>query len=252
MVKFAASLNMMFDTNPFEDRVEQAAEAGFDGIEVIGWDRNVTTLSELCDRYDITFTYLSGERPPLTDPNRIDAAVESIKESIHLASKVDASKLNVASGSAQPELELETQQKAVIETLHRVAPTAEAADVTIVFEALNSRDSPGQFITTVDEAAAVVSMVDSPSVRLLFDIYHEQISHGDIIRSLRNHANLIEHIQIADNPGRHEPGTGELNYETILAAVQEIGYDGFVGCEFYPTVAPGDALNSIKSFVATE
>lgn len=251
MARFSASLNMIFEDGSFENRVEKAAAAGFEGIEVIGWDRGIESISDRCESADIRLAYISGERPPLTDPNGIEAAAQSIRESIEIASRVGRPKVNVASGPRSVDHSDEAQRSAIVEVLDCVSSDAEDAGVTLVLEGINSKvDSPNQYLTTSQRASEIVREVGSPNVRLLFDFYHEQIGSGDVIRSFKRHTDVVGHVQIADNPGRHEPGTGELNYRSILSAVMESGYDGFIGCEFYPTIAPESVRTDLDSMVS--
>ncbi|MFB6217677.1 MAG: hydroxypyruvate isomerase family protein [Halobacteriaceae archaeon] len=249
-MELTAYLNLLFDSGSFVERVDRVAEAGYDGVEFFGWDRDAAAIADRCADHGLDLAYMSGERPPLTDPDRADEAVESAESSIDLAAEVGCADLNVKAGPAQPALDSATQRRAVVDTLRRVAPAAEAAGVTLVLEPLNTRvDHPGHFTTTAAEGAELVAAVESPAVKLLFDCYHEQIAHGDVIRSFREHREHVGHVHVADNPGRHEPGTGELNYGNVLAAIRDAGYEGYVGCEFTPTGDPLDALADVKSLV---
>jgi len=250
MVELTAYLNLLFDEGSFVERVDRVAEAGYDGVEPFGWDHDVEAIAERCDEHGLDLAYMSGERPPLTDPERTEEAIRSVEETLAVAGRVGCRDLNVKSGPAQPGLDPAAQRENVREVLREVAPAAEDAGVTLVLEPLNTRvDHPGHFTTTAAEGAELVAAVDSPRVKLLFDCYHEQIMHGDVIRSFREHVGHVGHVHVADNPGRHEPGTGELNYANVLDAIRETGYDGYVGCEFRPTGDPMTALEDVKAMV---
>lgn len=250
MVELSAYLNLLFDSGSFPERVDRVAAAGYDGVEYFGWDHDAAAIADRCGEHGLELVYISGERPPLNDPDAVGEAVESVERSIAVAERVGCRTLNVKSGPTQPELDAPTQRQQVVETLRAVAPAAEAAGVTLVLEPLNTRvDHPGHFTTTAAEGADIVAAVDSPAVKLLFDCYHEQIMHGDVTRSFREHVEHVGHVHIADNPGRNEPGTGELNYATIVDAIRETGYDGYVGCEFTPTGDPEAALADVRELV---
>jgi hydroxypyruvate isomerase len=236
MIQLTGYLNLLFEDTSFPERVDQVADAGLDGIEAYGFDLDHQAIGRRCEKRDLDWVYLSGVRPDFTDPDNHDAALESIEESLELATTHDIQNLNVKAGSIQEDIDEDSQRDGVIEILSEAAPMAEEAGVTLVLEPLNTRvDHPGHFTTTAAEGAEIVRAVDSPNVKLLFDFYHEQIMHGDVIRSFREHLDAIGHVHIADNPGRHQPGTGEVNYGNVLSAVDESDYEGFVGCEFTPT-----------------
>jgi hydroxypyruvate isomerase len=236
MFGLSAYLNLLFDEGSLPERVERVAAAGYDGFEVYGFDQDLEAVAEARDEHGLEWVYLSGGRPDFTDPAAHDAAVESIEASLALAQEYDIHSLNVKSGAVQEGVDAETQRESVISVLREAAPVAEDAGVTLVLEPLNTRvDHPEQFTTTAGEGAEIVRAVDSPNVRLLFDFYHEQIMHGDVIRSFREAVDVVGHVHLADNPGRHQPGTGEINYGSVFDAIAETGYEGFVGCEFTPT-----------------
>lgn len=237
---------MLFDGNPSPAHVDRVAEAGFDGIELYGFDANVEAIAERCDERGVAFVYMSGARPPLNRPDRFDDVVANITETIALAERVGCQNLNVKAGRIQDDLDEKRQRENVASVLREVAPVAESADITLVLEPLNLRDHPGHLITSAAEGAELIKAVDSPSVKLLYDFYHEQITSGDVIRSFQNHLDLIGHTHIADTPGRHEPGTGELHYGNIFDAIAEVGYDGYVGCEFSPIGNPDTVMHDVR------
>ena len=250
MIALSAYLNMIFDDGTLAERVDHVADAGFDGVECYGWDLDFETIIGRTDARSLEFVYLSGSRPPSNDPNGIDEAVAQIHESIELAERVGCRNLNVKGGETLDGVSEANQRTAVVEVLERVAPAAEDAHVTLLLEPLNTRvDHPGHLVSSASEGIEILEVVDSPNVKLLYDIYHEQIMEGDVIRTFRKYVDRIGHIHVADNPGRHEPGTGELNYENIFAAVGDSDYDGYVGCEFTPTSNPDDALEHVQSLL---
>jgi hydroxypyruvate isomerase len=130
------------------------------------------------------------------------------------------------------------------ETLKKLAPRAEKAKVTLLLEALNTRvDHPGNFLSSTGLAAELVGSMASRWIKILYDIYHMQIMEGNLIDTLRNYIDLIRYIHVADVPGRHEPGTGEINFPNVMTALRELGYGGFVGFELSPLQEPGKAAS---------
>lgn len=233
MPSLTAYLNMVFREGSMVDRVDRVAAVGYEGIDVFGVDRDLASIARRVRERDLTWAYLSGEQPPLTDPTTRDEAVEHLSRRVELAERYDIRTVNVKSGPQQKDLAPTAQREAVVDGLQAVAHRAEGTGVTLVLEPVNTKiDHPGHFTATAAAGAGLVRAVDHPSLRLLFDVYHEQIMQGDVIRSFREHVDLIGHVHIADNPGRHQPGTGELNYANVLRAIDESGYAGFVGCEF--------------------
>jgi hydroxypyruvate isomerase len=139
------------------------------------------------------------------------------------------------------------QRESIIEGLREAAPIAADADVRLVLEPLNRIDHPENFLYSSDEGFEIIRAVDSPHVRLLFNIYHQQISEGNLSMRLCENINLIGHVHVADVPGRHEPGTGEINYEHIFGLLREQGYRGYVGLEYIPLVDSGASLRAVRA-----
>ena len=182
----------------------------------------------------------------LTDPDEADDAVETIRESIAMAEQREIPTLIVTTGPDQDGLDREPQHENIVDVLSRVASDAEDAGVTLVLEPLNTEvDHPGYFLTHAEEGLEIVDEVGSPSVKLLYDVYHQQVTEGNIIETITENVDRIGHVHIADVPGRHEPGSGELNYGNVFAALDDAGYDGYVGCEFSPTGDPDDAMADV-------
>lgn len=237
--------------------IERAADAGADGVEFFDWESaDADALRAAADHgIEIYGTLAAGAGRTIMDPNALaladpdshEQAVADVERSIEAAADLGCATLIVTVGQNDETLDDATQQAAVVDALRAIAPTAETRGVTIVVEPLNTRvDHPGYFLPTTDAGVAVVDAVDSPHVKLLFDIYHQQITDGDVIRRLSRQIEHIGHIHVADNPGRHEPGTGELDYERIFTAIATLDYDGYVSGEFTPK---GDPDETARTFV---
>lgn len=257
MFEIAVSVPAVFGDRSLLDGIRATAELNVDGIEFFDWENN--DLDEIVAASDdagvsIAATLSAGagstiedcEVPALTDPIHADTAIEDIERSIDVCEAVDCPTLIVTVGPDQDGFDRSTQFESIVEGLSSVAPHAENAGVTIVVEPLNTRvDHPGYFLTSSQEAFDVVSTVDSPCVKVLFDIYHQQITEGDVTRRLTENVEHVGHVHIADNPGRAEPGTGELNYKNILYALDEADYEGYVGYEFMPNTDPAAAVRHV-------
>lgn len=143
------------------------------------------------------------------------------------------------------------QHNAIVRALRAVAGHAERTGVTLLVEPVNTRvDHPGIYLTSSYEGYAIVEAVDSPNVKLLYDVYHQQIAEGNLVANVREHVDQIGHVHVGDVPGRHEPGTGEINYPNVLQAFADAGYDGYVGCEFEPIGEPEDAIRAVGALLA--
>jgi hydroxypyruvate isomerase len=245
MVDLSVCVEMVYD-GPFPDRIERAAVAGADAIEFWDWREKDLDVIESAARdagLPIVGCTAGGV---LTDPDSTAETVETIRESIATADRLDCPTLIVTTGPDQDGLDRETQHANVVEVLSTVAPNAESAGVTLVVEPLNTAvDHPGYYLTTSDEGFDIVDAVGSPNVKLLYDIYHQQVTEGNITATLTEHIDQIGHIHIADVPGRHEPGTGELNFENLFRAIEDADYDRYVGCEFSPMGDPDEALQAV-------
>ncbi|ELZ61322.1 MULTISPECIES: hydroxypyruvate isomerase family protein [unclassified Haloferax] len=245
MVNVSVCVEMVYN-GPFPDRIRRAAEVGADAVEFWGWrEKDLDTVTTAVEDADIPLAACTAGGV-LTDPAVAEDAIDTIKESITTANRLGCSTLIVTTGPDQRGLDRNTQRQNIINVLSEVGPTAESVDVTLVVEPLNTAvDHPGYFLTTSYEGFEIIDAVRSPNVKLLYDLYHQQISEGNIIATLTNHINSIGHFHLADVPGRHQPGTGELNVENIFNAIDDTGYDGYVGCEFVPTGDPDQSVRDV-------
>ncbi len=249
-MKKSLCIEMFFTDAPFEERFRLAKEAGFDYIEFWSWmDKDILRIKELCHRYDLGVASFSGDRSlSLIDESQQKDYLRFVEESLDVAGSLGCANLVIHSNglgdggvvlNAYDHLSPGQKTKAMAETLMMLARRAEKAGVTLLLEALNTRaDHPGNFLTSTRQAAELVVSTGSRLIKILYDIYHMQIMEGNIIDTLRNHIDLIGYIHIADVPGRHEPGTGEINFPNVMTALRGLGYDGFVGFELSPLQDP--------------
>ncbi|WP_248910833.1 hydroxypyruvate isomerase family protein [Halocatena marina] len=240
-------LDTLFTDDPFVDRIDRCAELGVGGVEF--WEPSDRPLREVRERTatnDLAFVGMVGCTTGLTDPDARDHTVDELRSTIETATAVGCENLIVTSGPECESRGWQTQYDNVVDTLNTVAPAAEEAGVTLLLEPLNTAiDHPEAFLSRSKTGFDVVDELDSPRVRLLYDVYHQQITEGNIIDTMRTNLDRIGHVHVADVPGRNEPGTGELNYERIIGSLADAGYDGYIGCEFRATGSDSSAVESV-------
>jgi hydroxypyruvate isomerase len=253
-----ATLPAIFDCDRLE-AIERTAAAGLDGFEFYDWESaDLPAVTRAADEHGLDFAGTlaagaganidEGDRAFLSDPDCHDVAVEDLTRSIEAAADAGAATVISTVGPNVDTLPDDAQHRAIVSAYREIAPVAERHGVTVVVEPLNRRvDHPGYYLDSSFEAYEIVQAVDSPNVQVLFDVYHQQITEGDVIRNVREHVADIGHIHIADNPGRNEPGTGELAYERVFEAIADAGYEGYVGCEFSPTRDPDAVLAEVAT-----
>ena len=181
-----------------------------------------------------------------------DKTVKMFESHVELAKRLNCKRLVGLTGNLRTDIAVEQQTEHIVQCLKRLAPIAVDNDVIIVMEMLNTLvDHEGFFLTRTDQAVAILKEVACPNIKLLFDIYHQQITEGNVIRNIRENIEYIGHFHVADNPGRKEPGTGELNYTNIFNAIKETGYNGFVALECgHSRDNYEDTLNATLKFLA--
>lgn len=256
MPKFAANLTMLWtELDPYE-RFAAAARQGFRHIEMLfphelDGDRLVATLRE--HQLEMVLfdpapgNWAGGERGILCLPGREPEFMQSIHDAIILANRLGTKRLNALVGIVPPGISRETATEVATANLRAAAPLIEQAGLILMVESINAVDMPGYLLDTVDKAAALVHAAGSDSVRLQLDQYHVAMSGGVAIEALCHYAPLVRHVQIADVPGRHQPGTGEQPIEAFLDELDRIGYDGFVGLEYRPQGTTEESLTWLEA-----
>lgn len=229
--------------------------AGFRAFEFTDWHReDLETLTMTIRELGLTLNCINGNggvagpsnKSPLDSRHRREFIAE-VTASLAAVRKLNGRALIILTGNALPHLSRHRQRQNCIAALKEVAPLAHEANVILLLEPLNIRvDHPGYFLVHSDEAFEIIDQVNSPSVKLLFDVYHQQISEGNVIATITKNITRIGHFHIADVPGRHEPGTGEINYVNVLQAIVQSGYRGFIGLEFIPSRDDFLVLEQVK------
>lgn len=259
MPKFAANLSFMFTEVPFAERFARAAAAGFRGVEYLfpyEWPaHDIADALRAADLEQVLFNlpagdWAAGERGLACLPHRQGEFAESVELALDYAMQLECPRLHCLAGlrpAGHDEAELE---ETYIANLRYAADRLAGIGATVMIEPINSRiDMPGYWLDSIDRGFALLDKVDRQNVKLQYDIYHAQIIAGDLARTLEARLPRIGHIQIADNPGRHEPGTGEINYPYLFERLDRLGYDGWIGCEYKPQAATEAGLGWAAAYL---
>ena len=249
MVRLSVCVEMIFRELPFLDRIGAVAEAGFPAFEFWGW-RSKDIKAILERKQDCGLAISSFGVDPsarIVDYSTRNEFIKGVKDSVETAHKLECSRLIVTTGNEIKGVPRETQHQNIVKSLKEGARLVEKTDVILVLEPLNILvDHKGYYLYSSSEGIEILRQVDSPNVKLLYDIYHQQITEGNLIATITKNIGSIGHFHSADVPGRHEFGTGEVNYANVLRKIDELGYEGFVGLEFMPLKDSKEALEMVK------
>jgi hydroxypyruvate isomerase len=258
MPRFAANLTMLFTEVDFLDRFEAAAEAGFKGVEYLfPYDYDKQALADRLRQYGLTQAlhnlpagdWAGGERGVACLPDRVDEFRDGVFQAIEYATALECKQVNCLSGIAPDGVDETTVRRTFVSNLRFAADRLAQAGIRLVTEPLNTVDVPGFYLCHTDQALSVIEEVGSPNLGLQQDLYHMQIMEGDLARTVERNLGMIRHIQIADNPGRNEPGTGEINYPFLFDYLDRIGYEGWVGCEYAPLTTTQAGLGWVAPYL---
>jgi hydroxypyruvate isomerase len=194
----------------------------------------------------LVFDMLSGVKPGFADPDGTTEFIKAATIQMQAARTLGSPQINLKSGNRREDLPRSAQHAVSIDNLKRAADLAAANGVQIVVEPIDPLENPQMYLTSVSEAFDIVRAVGSPQVRVLYDFYHEQRAYGNLIEKLEQNFDLVGLVHIADVPGRHEPGTGEIDYPNIYRKLAQLGYDKFIAMEFYPTTDPVATLRKAR------
>lgn len=258
-MKTSACIETLFTEIPWEERFKAAKEAGFDYIEFWSWtDKNLDEIKRLAEEADIKISGFNGDSDfSLVDPSHKEQYIEFLKQSIEAAKKVGAESVTIHSNAlgdggvvVNHYIELSDTVKlcSMYDMLKEIAPLGEESGVLLNLEGLNiTTDHVGNFLKNTEMAAEMIRLIGSPKLKILYDVYHMQLNEGSICDTLTKYVDTIGHIHIADAPGRHEPGTGEINYKNVMKHLKSLGYEGKVGCELFPIDGTKKAVKAIMS-----
>jgi hydroxypyruvate isomerase len=255
--RFSANLSFLFGELPMLDRFEAAAAAGFRGVEyMFPYDYEIGALRARLREHrleQVLFNlpcgdFAAGERGLANDPGRVAEFRAGVAAAAAIAPELGCRRINCLAGIAVPGVPAERQRATLIENLRFAAAELERAGVTLMVEPLNRVETPGFAIGTSGEAVALIDEIGSANLRLQFDCYHAQRVEGNLIDTLHRLIDRIGHVQIADSPARHEPGTGEIAYDRVLPSLMAMGYDGWIGLEYKPSAGKGGSFDWIERY----
>ena len=257
MPQFSANLSFLYQDLPFLDRFAAAARDGFGAVEYLGPyaepKEKVADALKASSLRQALFNipsgdWAGGERGIACLPDRVQEFRDGVTLALDYAGALSCPQVNVISGLVPQGADLEMLEKVLVENLKYAAARCADAGVKLLIEPINLRDIPGFFLSTANHAERILDRVGSDNLYIQYDFYHMQIMQGDLIPTFARLKDKIAHVQIADNPGRNEPGTGEINYGFILSELDRLGYDGWVGCEYKPKAGTSEGLDWMSPY----
>lgn len=255
MPRFAANLSMLFCEVPFLDRFAAARRAGFPAVEfTFPYEHPPEEVARAARDAGVEVALFNmppgdwarGDRGMACDPGRAGEFREGVRKALEYARALSCARLHAMAGVRPAGVPEEALRAAYVESLRFAGAALAAHGMTLLVEGLNPRDVPGYYLVRSAEAFARMDEAAVPNLRYQYDVYHMQIVEGDLAPTLERHLARIGHVQIADTPGRHEPGTGEINYRFLLRHLDRIGYPGLVGCEYRPRAGTEAGLGWMK------
>ncbi len=262
MPKFAANLTMMFNEVPFLERFDKAAAAGFKAVEFLfPYDYTVEQLQDALGRNQLQLVlhnlpagnWGGGDRGIACDPERVQEYRGGIEKAISYATALGVKQLNCLAGIKPANVADADAHRTLVENLKFTAPKLKVAGIKLLIEPINTFDIPGFFLSRTRQALDIIADIGvesgSDNIFVQYDIYHMQRMEGELAATMKNNLAKIAHLQLADNPGRNEPGTGEINYPFLFAFLDKIGYDGWIGCEYKPAAVTEDGLGWAAAYL---
>ena len=260
MIKYSVCIDMMFAELPFYKRIQAVSDSGFKAVEIWKWStRDIEMIKRETEKNSVEIALINidskdGEVSEVLWSGGIlscsdeEAVIDAVKQTMEVCDYLEIKKTIVLPGNKNSGVPYKEQKEKLIAVLRKAAIIAEKAGITIVLEPLNTYNRPEVFLSCAKEGFDIVREVDNDSIKLLYDVYHQQQMEGNIIRTISENIDLIGHIQIADVPGRHQPGTGEINFKNVLKAIGETSYEGYVGLEYIPTIATKDSFDFLSEY----
>ena len=255
MPRFAANLSMLFTEVPFLDRFERAAKAGFQAVEFLfPYAFPAADIKEPLAAYKLDLVLFNtpagdwegGERGLACQPARIDDFRTGVAQAIVYAKALGAPRVHCMAGKAPAGVSEASLRGTYVDNLRHAAGELKRAGLDALIEPINHYDIPGYYLNTTAQALSVIDEVGAPNLLLQYDIYHAQRTEGELAATMQKHLAKIGHMQLADNPGRNEPGSGEINYAFLFEHIDRIGYKGHVGCEYKPAGATEAGLGWLQ------
>ena len=256
MLKFDANISQLYTEHAFMDRFGAAAADGFKGVEFRApYGVPAEAIAEQLQKHNLQLVLFNfpagdwdaGERGIACLPGRHEEFERGLYQAISYAKALNCHQLNCLAGITPENSEHSSLEAALVRNLRLAAKTLAEHGIKLQLEVINSKDVPGCFVSTTDQFDRIHQKVGSDNLYLQFDFYHIQVMQGNLMANFERLKDRINHVQIADNPGRHEPGTGEINYDFIFQALAWARYDGWIGCEYIPRTTASEGLGWIKT-----
>jgi hydroxypyruvate isomerase len=258
MPRFNANLTLLFNEVEFLERFRAAREAGFKGVEYLfPYAHRRQELAERLQAYGLSQVlfnlpagdWAGGERGIACLPDRVGEFRDGVGQAIEYAQALQCRQLNCLAGIAPQGTDPQQARDTLVGNLRFAAAALKAVGIRLMLEACNTRDVPGFFVNRSHQALDIIDAVASDNLFLQYDIYHMQVMEGDLAPTIKRNLDRIGHMQLADNPGRHEPGSGEINYPFLFGFIDALGYPGWIGCEYKPAGSTVDGLGWIKPYL---
>ena len=255
MPKFAANLTMLFTEVPFLDRFEKAAKAGFKAVEFLfPYPYAASELKQRLQDNGLTLVlhnlpagdWDKGERGIACHPNRVDEFKAGVAKALEYATALKVTQVNCLAGKAPEGVSEKDLRRTFVSNLRLAASELGKAGIKSLIEPINTFDIPGFYLKHTAQALSIIDEVGSDNLYVQYDAYHMQRMEGELASTIAKNLKRIAHIQIADNPGRNEPGTGEINHDFLFAHLDKIGYAGWIGCEYKPATTTDAGLGWLK------
>jgi len=262
MLRFGANLGpgMLFSEYPFLERFDHAAAAGLGAVEYPQpYGEDIRAIRAALRRtglrqaqFNLPWGDIPGQRGTTNDPSRRAAFRDDVARALEIAAELECPRLLCHAGVALPEIPFDVQWNTIVDNLHYAAEQAVPAGVRILVEPLNPFDVPGYLLTTTAQALRLLDEVGHPNTALLYDIYHAQRAEGNLTATLRAHLHRIDHVELADSPDRHQPGTGEINFRFLLGVLQTASFAGWVCPEYRPLGSTEESLTWLREWTTRE
>ena len=255
MPRFAANVSMLFAEVPFLERFERAAQAGFMAVECqFPYEARAAEIRARLDAHGLRMVlhnlpagdWDGGERGLACRPDRVVEFRAGVERAIAYAHALDVPQLNCLAGIAPPGIDAGLLHRTLVDNLRHAAHALRAAGLRLLVEPINTFDIPGFAVSRTAQALALLDEVGADNAFVQYDVYHAQRMEGELAATLRTHLARVGHVQVADNPGRHEPGTGEISFEFLFDELDRLGYAGWVGCEYRPATTTEDGLGWLR------
>lgn len=257
MPRFSANLSMLFNEHNFLDRFSDASKAGFKGVEYVSpYEFSAQEIKQRLDDNglkQVLFNlplgnWAAGERGITCHPDRVSEYKEGVDKAIEYAIALNCQQCNTLAGIIPADISYQQAHETFVANLSYAAEKFSAVKLRLLAEAINTYDMPGFFLNNTSQAMSIIDQVGKPNLYYQYDIYHMQRMEGELASTIKANMARIGHFQLADNPGRHEPGSGEINYRFLLDFIDKLGYEGWIGAEYIPRSTTLEGLKWMSEY----